>query len=68
MANSLFFSLNSSEFAVDKLQSLATIDGNVLLMVGGVVSIAAKGILRIAVDLDLVGVGAREASGSCIEL
>lgn len=68
MANSLFSALNKLEFAVNKLQRLATIDGNILLMVGGVVSIAAEGILRIAVDLDLVGVGAREASGSCIEL
>jgi hypothetical protein len=37
-------------------------------MVSGVVSIAAERILRITVDLDLVGVGAREASGSCIKL
>jgi hypothetical protein len=68
MANCLFPYLNSLEFAVDKLQRLASIDGNILLMVGGVVSIAAEGILRITVDLDFVGVGAREASRSCIKL
>jgi hypothetical protein len=68
MANCLFPYLNSLEFAVDKLQRLASIDGNILLMVGGVVSITAEGILRIAIDLDLVGVRARKASGSCIEL
>lgn len=68
MTSYLFSTVNNLELAVDKLQRLATIDCNVLLMVVGVVSITAEGILGITIDLDLVGVGAREASGSSIKL
>jgi len=49
----------SSELALDESKSLATVDADILLVVVGVVSVAAVWVLGVAVALDDAGAGGR---------
>ena len=49
----------SSELALDESKSLATVDADILLVVVGVVSVAAVRVLGVAVTLDDAGAGRR---------
>lgn len=60
----------SGDLALDESHGLAAVDGDVLLVVVGVVAVAAVRVLGVAVRLDDAGRGrrAREASGASSKL
>ena len=60
----------SSKLALDESKSLRAVDGDVLLVVVGIVAIAAVRVLRVAVRLEDAGAsrGARVSSGTSGEL
>lgn len=57
-----------AELAVDELKRLRAIDADILLMVVGIIAIAAVRVLGIAVGLDLGGIGTHEARVASVKL